>query len=102
MRNLDLVPLLIIDYSLCSRNDSAIACGPLQTLIWKKSENGQVLVPRNPPLQNKTGHLPWGLVDMLKDDMGSSRTVTWRGWSGSIASTEADQYYILNYIVYFS
>jgi hypothetical protein len=102
-RNRCLERLMIMNDSLWSRDDRAIAWDyPLQTLIWEKSENGPVLVPRNPPLQDKTKHIPWGLVDMLKDDMGEFTVVIWRRWPGSIVSTEANPYYILYYVVAFS
>jgi hypothetical protein len=50
----------------------------------EESENGHVLVLRNPPLQDKTRYIPWGLVDMLKDDMGSSWEFTDRDLEGMV------------------
>lgn len=56
--------------SLWCRDDNAIAWDyPLQTLVWEEEEDGRVLALRSPPFQDHARHIPWGLVDMLKEGL---------------------------------
>ncbi|KAJ6190899.1 hypothetical protein N7519_000920 [Penicillium mononematosum] len=56
--------------SLWCRDDNAIAWDyPLQTLVWEEKEDGRMLALRSPPFQDHARHIPWGLVDMLKEGL---------------------------------
>jgi hypothetical protein len=60
---------LMIHSSLWCKDDNAIAWDyPLQTLVWEK-EDGPVLRLRSPPFQDHARHIPWGLVDMMKEGL---------------------------------
>ncbi|KGO52407.1 hypothetical protein PEX2_110490 [Penicillium expansum] len=61
---------LMICRSLWCRDDNAIAWDyPLQTLVWEEREEGRVLALRSPPFQDHARHIPWGLVDMMKEGL---------------------------------
>ncbi|KAJ9490799.1 hypothetical protein VN97_g2466 [Penicillium thymicola] len=61
---------LMIYPSLWCRDDNAIAWDyPLQTLVWEEKEDGPVLALRRPPFQDHARHIPWGLVDMMKEGL---------------------------------
>ncbi|CAG8893231.1 unnamed protein product [Penicillium egyptiacum] len=61
---------LMMCRSLWCRDDHAIAWDyPLQTLVWEEKEDGRVLALRSPPFQDHARHIPWGLVDMLKEGL---------------------------------
>lgn len=56
--------------SLWCRDDNAIAWDyPLQTLVWEEKKDGRVLALRSPPFQDHARHIPWGLVDMMKEGL---------------------------------
>ena len=62
--------MLMTNHSLWCRDDHAIAWDyPLQTLVWKYNDSGPVLALRVPPFQDKSRHIPWGLVDMMKEGL---------------------------------
>lgn len=62
---------LIIHSSLWYRDDNAIAWDyPLQTLVWEEKEDDDpVLALRSPPFQGHARHIPWGLIDMMKEGL---------------------------------
>ncbi|CAI7622726.1 unnamed protein product [Penicillium glandicola] len=61
---------LMMHRSLWCRDDNAISWDyPLQTLVWEEKENGRVLALRSPPFQGHARHIPWGLVDMMKEGL---------------------------------
>ncbi|OQE02594.1 hypothetical protein PENSOL_c002G10975 [Penicillium solitum] len=62
---------LMIHSSLWYRDDNAIAWDyPLQTLVWEEKEDDDpVLALRSPPFQDHARHIPWGLVDMMKEGL---------------------------------
>ncbi|KAJ5509701.1 hypothetical protein N7527_011844 [Penicillium freii] len=61
---------LMVYPSLWCRDDNAIAWDfPLQTLVWGEREDGPVLALRSPPFQDHARHIPWGLVDMMKESL---------------------------------
>ncbi|EKV11428.1 hypothetical protein PDIG_50650 [Penicillium digitatum PHI26] len=56
--------------SLWCRDDHAIAWDyPLQTLVWGEEKDGRVLALRSPPFQDHARHIPWGLVDLMKEGL---------------------------------